>query len=47
MSAAGTPIVSPMGLKMVAPVIMAFGNDAQKKKHLPPILSADIGGCQG
>ena len=26
MAAAGTPIVSPMGLKMVAPVIMAFGN---------------------
>ena len=47
MSAAGTPIVSPMGLKMVAPVIMAFGNDAQKKKYLPPILSSDIWWCQG
>ena len=47
MSAAGTPIVSPMGLKMVAPVIMAFGNDAQKKKFLPPILSSDIWWCQG
>ncbi len=47
MSAAGTPIVSPMGLKMVAPVIMAFGNDAQKKKYLPPILASDIWWCQG
>jgi len=47
MSAAGTPIVSPMGLKMVAPVIMAFGNEAQKKRHLPPILSSDIWWCQG
>jgi alkylation response protein AidB-like acyl-CoA dehydrogenase len=47
LSAAGTPIVSPMGLKMVAPVIMAFGNEAQKKKHLPPILSSDIWWCQG
>jgi alkylation response protein AidB-like acyl-CoA dehydrogenase len=47
MAAAGTPVVSPMGLKMVAPVIMAFGNDAQKKKHLPPILSSDIWWCQG
>jgi alkylation response protein AidB-like acyl-CoA dehydrogenase len=47
LSAAGTPIVSPMGLKMVAPVIMAFGNDAQKKRHLPPILSSDIWWCQG
>ncbi len=47
MSAAGTPIVSPMGLKMVAPVIMAFGNDKQKKQHLPPILRSDIWWCQG
>lgn len=47
MAAAGTPIVSPMGLKMVAPVIMAFGSEAQKKRHLPPILSSDIWWCQG
>jgi alkylation response protein AidB-like acyl-CoA dehydrogenase len=47
MAAAGTPVVSPMGIKMVAPVIMAFGNDAQKKKYLPPILSSDIWWCQG
>ncbi|MBI1211086.1 MAG: pimeloyl-CoA dehydrogenase large subunit [Alphaproteobacteria bacterium] len=47
MASAGTPIVSPMGLKMVAPVIMAFGSDAQKKMHLPPILSSDIWWCQG
>jgi len=47
MAAAGTPIVSPMGTKMVAPVIMAFGNAAQKKKHLPPILSSDVWWCQG
>lgn len=47
MSAAGTPIVSPMGVKMVAPVIMAFGSEAQKKRHLPPILSSDIWWAQG
>jgi len=47
MAAAGTPIVSPMGLKMVAPVIMAFGSEAQKKRHLPPILSSEIWWCQG
>ncbi len=47
MAAAGTPIVSPMGLKMVAPVIMAFGSEAQKKRFLPPILSSDIWWCQG
>ena len=46
-SAAGTPPVSPMGLKMVGPVIMAFGSDAQKKQHLPPILASEIWWCQG
>jgi alkylation response protein AidB-like acyl-CoA dehydrogenase len=44
---AGTPIVSPMGIRMVAPVIMAFGTDEQKKMHLPPILSGDVWWCQG
>ena len=47
MAAAGTPIVSPMGLKMVAPVIMAFGSEAQKQRFLPPILSSDVWWCQG
>ena len=47
MAAAGTPQVTPMGLGMVAPVIMAFGNEEQKKQHLPPILSTDIWWCQG
>ncbi|MGE5566905.1 MAG: acyl-CoA dehydrogenase family protein [Parcubacteria group bacterium] len=47
MSLAGVPTSSPMGLKMVAPVIMAFGSDEQKKQHLPPILNSDIWWCQG
>ncbi|MCI4644923.1 MAG: acyl-CoA dehydrogenase family protein [Hyphomonadaceae bacterium] len=47
LSAAGTPSVVPMGVSMVAPVIMAFGNEAQKAQHLPPILSSDIWWCQG
>jgi alkylation response protein AidB-like acyl-CoA dehydrogenase len=46
-SAAGCPSVSPMGVKMVAPVIMAFGSAEQKARHLPPILSSDIWWCQG
>jgi alkylation response protein AidB-like acyl-CoA dehydrogenase len=46
-SAAGCPSPSPMGLKMVAPVIMAFGNDQQKAQHLPKILTSDIWWCQG
>jgi alkylation response protein AidB-like acyl-CoA dehydrogenase len=47
MAAAGTPVMSPMGLKMVGPVIMAFGTSEQKKKHLPPILASEIWWCQG
>ncbi len=46
-AAAGCPVVSPMGLKMVAPVIMAFGTPEQKAQHLPAILSSDIWWCQG
>jgi alkylation response protein AidB-like acyl-CoA dehydrogenase len=47
MAAAGAPIVSPMGLKMVAPVIMAFGTPEQKARHLPPILQSTVWWCQG
>lgn len=47
MSAAGTPSTSPMGKSMVAPVIMAFGNDAQKAEHLPKIKRSEIWWCQG
>jgi alkylation response protein AidB-like acyl-CoA dehydrogenase len=47
MGLAGTPRPSPMGLNMVAPVILAFGTEEQKRQHLPPILSSDIWWCQG
>jgi alkylation response protein AidB-like acyl-CoA dehydrogenase len=47
MSAAGVPHSIPFGLTMVAPVIMAFGSEAQKKQHLPPILASDLWWCQG
>lgn len=43
----GAPNVSPFGLKMVAPVIYTFGNEAQKKKFLPRILASDDWWCQG
>jgi alkylation response protein AidB-like acyl-CoA dehydrogenase len=46
-AAAGTPLVSPMGLKMVAPVLMAFGSEEQKKKYLPSILASEVWWCQG
>ena len=42
-----TPPIIPFGLGMVGPVIMAFGNEAQKKHHLPRILATDDWWCQG
>ncbi|WP_432262144.1 acyl-CoA dehydrogenase family protein [Cupriavidus sp. TMH.W2] len=47
LGAAGCPPVSPMGLKMVAPVIMKYGTPEQKQRFLPPILSSDEWWCQG
>lgn len=46
-AAAGAPRVIPFGLKMVAPVIMAFGNPQQQQRHLPGILSGEDWWCQG
>jgi len=46
-AAAGAPIVMPFGVNMVAPVIMAFGNEAQKRHYLPRILNCDDWWCQG
>src|SRR5690348_3930286 len=44
---AGTPRNGSMGVRMCAPVIMKFGNEAQKKKFLPPIRNSDVWWCQG
>ncbi|WP_426211847.1 acyl-CoA dehydrogenase family protein [Massilia sp. TWP1-3-3] len=44
---AGTPPILPFGVNMVAPVIMAFGSDAQKAHFLPRILSCQDWWCQG
>jgi alkylation response protein AidB-like acyl-CoA dehydrogenase len=43
----GTPPIMPFGVGMVAPVIMAFGNEAQKRHYLPRILSCEDWWCQG
>jgi len=37
----------PFSLQMVGPVIYTFGNEAQKKKFLPRILSGEDWWCQG
>jgi alkylation response protein AidB-like acyl-CoA dehydrogenase len=44
---AGTPPILPFGVSMVAPVIMAFGSQAQKDYYLPRILSCEDWWCQG
>ena len=44
---ANTPALSPFGLVMVAPAIMQFGSDEQKRRFLPPILAGDEVWCQG
>lgn len=43
----GAPILSPFGLAMVGPLIIQFGNDAQKQRFLPKILSGEEKWCQG
>jgi alkylation response protein AidB-like acyl-CoA dehydrogenase len=47
MAVAGTPDTTNMGLKMCAPVVMAFGTPEQKAQHLPKILTTDVWWCQG
>lgn len=44
---AGTPGLAPMGLKMVAPVIMHYGTPEQKAHYLPRILAGEDYWCQG
>lgn len=44
---AGAPSLPVMGLKLVAPVIWAFGTEAQKAYYLPRILSGADYWCQG
>lgn len=43
----GAPEPVPFGMKMVAPVIMAYGSDEQKQRFLPDILESNVWWCQG
>ncbi|MCB1455825.1 MAG: acyl-CoA dehydrogenase family protein [Nitratireductor sp.] len=45
--AAGAPRVIPFGLNMLAPVLIRFGSEAQKKHYLPRILDGTDWWCQG
>lgn len=44
---AGAPRIIPFGLNMLGPVLIKFGNDAQKRHWLPRILSGEDWWCQG
>jgi acyl-CoA dehydrogenase len=44
---AGGPPLLPQGLRMVGPVIMKFGTQAQKDFYLPKILTGEDYWCQG
>ena len=44
---ADAPYVSLSSSRLVAPVVIEFGNDEQKERFLPPILRGDVQWCQG
>jgi alkylation response protein AidB-like acyl-CoA dehydrogenase len=46
-SAAGAPPIIAFSVRMVAPVLMAYGNAAQQSFFLPRILSGEDWWCQG
>jgi alkylation response protein AidB-like acyl-CoA dehydrogenase len=43
----GAPRLISFGLKMIAPVLMAFGSPEQQARYLPKIMSAEEWWCQG
>jgi alkylation response protein AidB-like acyl-CoA dehydrogenase len=44
---AGAPLLYPLGLRLVGPVLTAFGNEEQKRHYLPRILSGEDYWAQG
>ena len=43
----GAPRIIASGIQMLAPVLLAFGTEAQKQKYLPDILSSNTWWAQG
>ena len=46
MIGAKAPLLS-FGIWMLAPVLLEYGTEEQKKEHLPKIIKGEIGWCQG
>jgi len=45
--AAGAPRLRPFALRMIGPILIHFGSDAQRARFLPPMLSGEEYWCQG
>nr|WP_237437925.1 acyl-CoA dehydrogenase family protein [Altericroceibacterium endophyticum] len=43
----GAPELSPFGLQLLAPVLIRYGTEQQKRSYLPKILSGEHRWCQG
>ena len=43
----GAPHLPTQGLNHIGPILMEFGNDAQKARHLPPIIAGTFIWAQG
>ena len=46
-AAAGAPLASGFGTSMIGPILIARGTDAQRREHLPPIVTGERLWCQG
>jgi acyl-CoA dehydrogenase len=44
---AGAPLVHPMGVRLLGPLLLQFGTEAQKRYYLPRIVSGADYWCQG
>lgn len=45
--AGAPPLIGQMGIQMVGPTLIQYGTEEQKKRFLPPILTAEEIWCQG